>query len=256
MSIELEVIEGPNFGQKFRVFPGSRIGRSEGDIQLRDAKVSGLHAQVEKDISGELVLMDKKSSNGIKLNGVKVPKLHLMPGVIFQVGKTFFRVNKLETGKKGAAKARAEEPAGDVPVEEAPLDWRKQLEFWVPQMATENPPEAGQKIFVIDPILKLTVVGGPELDREIILGYGPRQAGSDVLDIELREESVPPLAFELLPDPEGVLFVTEYPQLVRLNDLSIRSKVLREGDHIRVGKTLIHVGFMAGIEALNEGKLS
>lgn len=250
MSIELEVIEGANLGQKFRVFPGSRIGRTEGDILINDVKVSGLHAQVDKDQSGELVLVDKKSSNGLKLGGVKVPKVHLLPGVIFQAGRTFFRVNRIEADKGNGPRAQADEltPAGDQPLEDAQLDWRKHLEFWVPQMATENPPEAGQHIFLIDPALKLTIVGGPELDREIVLGYGPRQAGSDVLDIELREESVPPLAFELLMDPEGVRFLTEYPQLVRLNDLSVSSKVLKTGDHIRIGKTLIHVGFLTGVE--------
>jgi hypothetical protein len=93
MAIYLFIEKGPKKGEKFEISGGEIIGRDKGDIILSDAKVSGTHALVKKALmGGDFILVDQKSKNGVILNGERVDKIRLKPGISFRIGKNHFKV--------------------------------------------------------------------------------------------------------------------------------------------------------------------
>jgi pSer/pThr/pTyr-binding forkhead associated (FHA) protein len=92
MSVYIEVIEGENKGLRFKAKEGLRIGRTLGEITINDGKISSLHAQIEKDPSGRLLIKDLDSSNGIFVDASRVKTVLLVNGAIFLMGKTKFKV--------------------------------------------------------------------------------------------------------------------------------------------------------------------
>ncbi|MEZ0390978.1 MAG: FHA domain-containing protein [Pseudobdellovibrionaceae bacterium] len=232
MALFLEIIEGPQEGQKFRLIEGLRVGRTTGEIQLSDPKVSSLHAQIESSENGQLFLVDRGSSNGIRINGNRVQRAAMLPGVRLQIGKTLFRVVEI---------AAAPSPLAEI---ETTDGWKSILKTRIPQAPSQNLTSAAL-VQAFQPLLQLEFLEGLQAETKMVLGYGPRKAGSDVLDIELQEPSAPDIAFELFPEKDGsVRFLTAHPDLVLLNDSAISSDTLKSGDQIRIGSSLIEVKFL------------
>ena len=232
MALYIEISEGDEAGSRHRIGHGFRIGRSTGELLLNDPKVSNLHAQVEKDGRGQLILVDMESSNGLRINGQKVKRIAMLPGVSFQVGKTLFKVVQL-FGQDPAQNQKEEETRG----------WRDTLKSLVPKLQASNRTMASPVLPFAKPV-KLLFKEGVQADQEIVLGFGPRKLGSDTLDIELQEYSAPPVAFEISPDAEGARFTTAHPKLVLLNQNPISSDILKGGDVIQCGESLIEVSFL------------
>lgn len=229
MATFIEIVDGPNEGSRFQINQGVTLGRSKADIVIKDPKVSGTHAEVALDGKGQLVLVDLDSSNGIHISGRRVKKVALLPGVIFEVGRTQFKVITVE-----------EEQAINF---EIFVTWRTKLA----QKLTETPimdVEPITKPEAFSPALRLTFVQGIQTDEEIILGYGPRKAGADSLDIELMDEDAPKEAFELHPGPGMVEIKIKAPGRVTLNNKSVDSEMLKEGDLISVGTSLIKISYL------------
>jgi pSer/pThr/pTyr-binding forkhead associated (FHA) protein len=234
MALFLECFEGPVEGQKFRLLPGTRVGRSTGEVLLPDPKVSALHAQVESNEKGQLFLVDRGSSNGLRINGQRVQKIAMLLGVKFQIGKSHFRVIDVPTESSSLLEIHTSEEG-----------WRGKLRTLVPKLSAHN---QTSESFVqrFEPIVELEFLEGIQAETKVVVGYGPRKAGSDVLDIELYDPESPDIAFELIPEEDGsVRFRTSHPGLVLVNDTNVSSDILRSGDLIRVGLTLIEVKFLS-----------
>jgi pSer/pThr/pTyr-binding forkhead associated (FHA) protein len=232
MAFFLEIIEGSDVGARFRIGNGTKIGRTTGEILINDPKVSALHAQVEKDGRGQLLLVDRGSSNGLRINNQRVQRVALLPGVKFRIGRTTFKVVELF---KDSSPQPAEETSEGT-------DWRSVLKAQIPRLPSQNHTSSVQ-ILPFLPAIKLTFLEGPQAETSLLLGYGPRQFGADVLDIELQEASAPDLAFELIPEDGSILFKTKHPEQVLLNERSRPSDYIREGDRIRIGQSLIQISF-------------
>ncbi|QDK36126.1 FHA domain-containing protein [Bdellovibrio sp. NC01] len=229
MATFIEIIEGANEGSRMQVSEGMTLGRSKADIVIKDPKVSGTHAEIALNNKGQLVLVDLESSNGIHISGRRVKKVTLLPGVIFEVGRTVFKVITVE-----------EEQAINF---EIFVTWRSILG----QKLTETPiadEEVKIKPESFSPAVKLSFIQGIQTDEEIILGYGPRKAGSDSLDIELLDEDAPREAFELHPGPGMVELKIKAPGRVSLNNKSVESEMLKDGDLISFGTSLIKVSYL------------
>lgn len=228
MALFIEIVEGAQTGQRFRIASGFRMGRTTGEILINDAKVSSLHAQIEKDNRGYLVLVDRDSSNGLRINGQKVKRIAMMPGVTFQIGKTLLKVVQL-FGEEAV-----------VEEEKTPSGWKEILKTQVPKLSSSNKSGVSQ-IQALSPTLQLDFIEGIQAETSLVLGYGPRKLGADVLDIELQEPKSPAVAFEIHPDPQGIRFFTKHPEEVRLNDQAVSSDMLKDGDLVRVGDSLIKI---------------
>jgi pSer/pThr/pTyr-binding forkhead associated (FHA) protein len=77
--------------------PVLTIGRREScDICMRFPNVSGLHAELTyKD--GHWLIRDLNSTNGLKVNGVRVPKKVLHDGDTITIAKKKFKIHYTET---------------------------------------------------------------------------------------------------------------------------------------------------------------
>lgn len=225
----IEILDGPNEGSRFKVEEGLTLGRSKADIIIKDGKVSGTHAQFVKDGKGQFVLQDLDSSNGIHISGRRVKKVALLPGVIFELGNTQFKVVTVE-----------EDLALDF---SRLITWRSILKD---HLSNLDAPESAKSVTLksFSPALRLQFIQGLQTDEEIILGYGPRSAGSDSLDIELLDEEAPKEAFELHAGPGMVQIKIKALGRVALNNKSVDAEMLKDGDLISLGNTLIKVSYI------------
>lgn len=226
----LEIIEGPHVGQQFAIRDGTEIGRVRGQILLKkDTKVSSFHAAISLDAKGQLVITDQGSSNGIKINGNKVKTVLLRDGVQFQIGRSVFRV--IERTEAEVEAHREPEP---------PKSWDQILVEAIPNL-TLNSRLPKQILKPFERPLQLNFVEGLQADETLTLGFGPRDFGSDNLDIELKEAISPATAFSISPSESGALLTTDFPRLVRVNGNTETTVELKDGDTIRIGTTLIQV---------------
>jgi hypothetical protein len=85
----LEFIHGPLAGQTIRLIDHvTTIGSASGNgVVLPDPAVSRKHAGIRRT-DGEYELADFGSTNGVYVNGQKVPKCSLSPGDIVRVGNS------------------------------------------------------------------------------------------------------------------------------------------------------------------------
>lgn len=93
MSPQLHVISGPDTGRVFPLAEGQTltIGRGETTgTQLRDARVSRLHCQVQVD-GGKFMLMHSSASGTTLVNGQSVTNHELRPGEVIRIGDTEMR---------------------------------------------------------------------------------------------------------------------------------------------------------------------
>ena len=227
MAFFIEAVSGSNEGKRYKIGVGTTLGRSRSDIIIKDPKVSSVHAEVGINAQNQLVLNDLESSNGLYINGRRVKKVTLLPGVMFEVGRTLFQVIEV-------ADAVAEEVSHVV-------TWRGTLA----QALTDFPPDEGKSTTLIrafSPALKLVFIQGIQSEQEFFLGYGPRKAGSQSLDIELLDARAPEQAFELLPGPGMVQFKSLSPKVL-LNGQAVKNEMLKEGYLISVGETLIRASY-------------
>jgi pSer/pThr/pTyr-binding forkhead associated (FHA) protein len=225
----IEVIEGASEGSRFKIEQGLTLGRSKADIVIKDPKISSTHAEILINSKEQYVLVDLESSNGLYINGRRVKKVALLPGVIFEVGRTVFKVVQVE----------ATEAANFSRI----MTWRTMLAGYLYGLTS---PERSESLSLqsFSPALRLSFVQGIQTDEEIILGYGPRSAGSESIDIELLDQDAPKQAFELRPGPGAVEIKILAPGQVTLNKVSVDSEILKDGDLIAVGNTLIKVTYL------------
>lgn len=226
MNIFLEIIEGSEKGQKFKLSEGLQIGRTQGTVRLTDPKVSGLHAEVVLDSNGQLILIDKQSFNGLIIGGKKVSKIILMPGVKFQIGKTTFKVRN---SKKSSS------------IEEQENENWLQTISKIQDLIPVNVNKIVSKPFIIP--IELHFLEGIQAGTILTLGYGPRVVGFLNLDIELKEIHSPEDSFILTPEDSNVTFKTKYQEDVKINGLSLDSKIIESGDRISIYNTVIQVRF-------------
>jgi DNA-binding NtrC family response regulator len=92
----LDVLSGPDKG-KCRAFeaPAIRIGARRGaDLEINDAKVSGLHCEIRLDERGYR-LVDLDSTNGTYVGSLRVNDCYITPGSVIQLGSTKLRFEPL-----------------------------------------------------------------------------------------------------------------------------------------------------------------
>jgi hypothetical protein len=239
MNIALRVLSGPLEKQKIPIDRPMTVGRL-GDIALDDPKVSGIHAHIEQSSSGKWVIKDNESKNGIRVKEERMKAFSLKPGVVFHIGDSSFEVIDLD-----------EKPAraGEAKIKKDPAKSKKKHRYWYEALASfllKNKSAFKDRaipLTPLDPAVVLEFVRGPQMNSRWILGYGPRKLGSRCVDLPIFEPEAPDVCFELRPSADGILFKTDHPDVVRLNNEKMDSQVLRVGDTISIFETLIEVDF-------------
>jgi pSer/pThr/pTyr-binding forkhead associated (FHA) protein len=230
MVIFLEVTSLTNEVSKYRIEEGLQIGRTDGNIIIDDPKASGRHAQIELDGKGQLILQDLGSSNGLLINGRRVKRIALLPGVSFEIGRTRCRVIELpET--EAAAYLRV-------------VTWRTILKEKLTDHGGANQSTAVREVQIFSPPVVLNFVQGIQTNDVITLGYGPRILGAQSLDLELLDQEAPATAFEVRPGPGAAVIKNLSSGAVSVNNKPVTTKSLNEGDIIAVGSTQIRITYV------------
>ena len=98
---------------KLKLFDGSRhefqvsksevtIGRSpKNDIIIQDEKMSRSHARFEFDADGKVKIFDTESTNGVRVNGIKVTRAVITPRDVVQIGDSQFQFELISDMDKG-----------------------------------------------------------------------------------------------------------------------------------------------------------
>jgi pSer/pThr/pTyr-binding forkhead associated (FHA) protein len=226
----LEVIDGPLAGSKYKIEEGVTIGRNRGEIVIEDAKISGAHAKFALDNKDQFILSDLGSANGILTGNRRVRKLAMMPGVVFRLGSTSFRVVEVEDSEKAESFAKIK-------------TWKENLvEALLPEEVANQAPPLPLQAF--SPTLRLTFLQGLQVGEKIHLGYGPRTAGAHSLDLDLLDPSAPDLAFQLIPGRPFATLKNLCDYQLNLNNKPVETAFLQEGDLIQVGKTQIRINYV------------
>jgi pSer/pThr/pTyr-binding forkhead associated (FHA) protein len=236
MALYLEVTQGTSQGARFPIRAGARIGRATGEIIIPDKKISSLHAQIEGE-DGRFVLVDRGSSNGLLINNQRVKSIVLAQGVKFTLGRTTLQVIEYAEDLEGTGLGLQQNNQA------ISQGWQETLAKDIPLLVAQNSPDIINVQAFTQPI-KLEFTGGNQANHVVVIAYGPRKFGSDVLDIELRDKSSPFLAFEISPDGNQARFTTTDFNAVSLNDRRVSTEILRDGDVIRVGSTELKVSFL------------
>ena len=224
----LEIVEGPNRGSQHRLKRGFKIGRTQGDIQIPDPKISSVHAEIKQSKDGTLVIQDLASSNGIRLNGRKVDFINLVPGAVFSIGKTVVLV--IEKAPTGAPKIKENQ---------GQKTWVEDLKTLIKKSKIRNE-EPKQQVLAFNPPLQLEFLLGPQADQKIVLGFGPRKFGFGSMDCDLLDPSTSQESFEIVPTETGAM-IKANDNAVLLNEKSFQQEYLRTGDQITTGQTIIRI---------------
>ena len=75
------------------------------------------------------------------------------------------------------------------------------------------------------------------------MGYGPRKVGSYSQEFPIHEPGMPEVCFTIRAE-NGVVFETEHPEKIRVNNQSVFSTTLEEGDEIQMGDSVLEVSFI------------
>lgn len=218
MSLSLQILNGHRYGETLYLDATSSLGRLA-DHSFDDPKMSKIHVIFELDPYLGWLLKDQNSKNGMLVNGERVTSRQLVEGDLLEVGATQLRVASVSA-------------------------------FWKPLLnqllietldRSRNHPMA-QSAFRAIPTL--TFLQGIQFGTKLVLEYGPRRAGGECDDIQLFEPLCPDLAFEISAGNQGVVFTTDYPHIVRLNNKEHKKKVLKKGDRIHIHNTVIQVDFL------------
>lgn len=203
------------------------LGR-KGDIPLEDPKVSSFHARVDQLADGSFAIIDNNSKNGIKIDGLALPSGPLKTGTKVILGDTEFAV----IGQM------------DPPPPPKAKYWNELLAQFLDQNR-DHIVNSRRGVSPFVPGLVLEFQRGVQLHTKWVLGYGPRKVGAQSLDLPIFEPNAPPICFEVIPTPQGVVFKTTHPEIVLLNGKKVDNETLRVGDTIRIFDTLIEVDFSA-----------
>lgn len=92
--ITLRLATGPLAGRTVTLTRGVTLGReTDNDLTILDPKVSRHHARIEP-LDGAWVLSDLGSTNGTRLNGLRIVRAGLVPGDFIYVGDTVISVEE------------------------------------------------------------------------------------------------------------------------------------------------------------------
>jgi pSer/pThr/pTyr-binding forkhead associated (FHA) protein len=94
----LEILKGNDAGAQFRI-AGARVvfGRaSDCDVVITDPSVSRNHAELIR-VEGGYLLKDLKSSNGVFVNGKRMPEHYLVSADVFTIGNHAYRYMEIES---------------------------------------------------------------------------------------------------------------------------------------------------------------
>lgn len=225
MGLAFKVLDSPQsdiIGTTVPLYEGLLIGRNRAHWIVEDNRISSTHAEIQSNNQGHLLLVDKGSRNGIKVQGRNISKLLLFPGLILQIGDTLVEVlhvddQAIEAGgsDRGVKDllGEASELVGNMDITIGKKDYVK------PQFFSKS--------------IHLEVIQGLQLNQQWILDYGPFRFGAGSIGGLLVGKNMPELVFEIFLGSRGPMvkpLTTD--RILKLNSIPLISESILENQDI------------------------
>jgi hypothetical protein len=166
MKLELEVLDGPQKGNRILLKNGLQIGQQI-PLDFKDNQIGETHCVMVFDQKNSFVI-ECLGDLKVRLGSEEAPRAHLLLGLIFHLGQTGFKVVARE--------------------QLAYESWDEGLKDWF----SENPGRAvSTEIFFFLNAVRLTFIQGAQYEEYSTLSYGPRELGYNNLDLNLKDPAVP-----------------------------------------------------------------
>lgn len=229
------IIQGPQKGFKFPAKKNITIGKEAAQVNLEDPKLSKIHAQVLFE-DGLYHLADSNSKNGLWLGEKRIKKVELYHGLRIILGDCILEVRNKNRKIKPARKIEKSEPPPAIDHFELISKTCSQL--------SKNSNNKEKNIIALNPPLILNFIKGLQAETTWHLGYGPRKAGNNSLDLPIFEDNAPDTCFEIRSSAKGNILKTSFPKEVLINGQAKESIVLQDGDVISIYNTQIKVNLV------------
>ena len=211
----LQALTGPLKGKAFKLRNGLRIGRSSGDIILKDPLVSDLHAEIQIYSNGKIMIVDKDSKNKILINKKKIVKSILEDGSHFVIGATNFKLKFVKTPEEAWSQFLS---LKSKKIQDHPLSLKN-----------------------FSKSIEVKFLSGMQKGQRYHLFYGPRFFGRHSVDCPLFDKKSPAKCFTLAPKNQDIFFTTKHPKIVQLNKQPVEKAKIKNGDKILIGDSLLEI---------------
>ena len=217
MRFELEVLDGKEKGRRITLKKGLVIGGKMPGFQFSDALMADDH--------GVLVFDQKKSwnfeclaPNMARLGSAEQSRINLIPGLIFHLGQTGFKVvDKIVL----------------------PFDtWQEGLKFWLKGHRAEA--KFKEFFFFLKPI-SLNFRQGPQYEEFLTLSYGPREIGHNSLDINLKDPAAPKNVARFFQISDQCYIENLCGDKALINSKTFDQHRIQDGDLLKVNSTIIEL---------------
>lgn len=220
MRIEIEVLDGPEQGKKISLRQGLVLGSKGADFLIQDPQVADQHAVITFDQKNTWNI-ECLGALSLRLGTVEKSRASLMPGLIFHLGQTGFKV---------VPKKQSQD-----------LPWKESLKQWLSQQQVSK--VKTDIFFYLHPV-RLNFVQGPQFGEFYTLSYGPREIGYNSLDIDLKDPNSPTLAVKFLQEGDKVVVENFSTNQSLINDNYFDKHFVNNGDRLTVGSSVIELSIL------------
>lgn len=216
MGLAVQVLDGPHKGEIINmrenyIFSSGYFG---------DQEMAIVHAELFLD-SNFLWKIKTLGGNKIRAGSSEGHQLSLIPGLIFHVGQTGFKVVEKHINK-------------DDKWEEAAIEFLES-DVWEP-IFTEF-------FFYLYPV-RLTFLQGPQTDEFYTLSYGPRIMGFNNLDLNIKDPSQPALLARFFQVGETAYIESLCGDKILVNGQPITQHPIENGDRLAFGSNLVELSIL------------
>lgn len=240
MGLRLKFLNGPQKGKELHISPGDTLGRADSNaISINDPKMSARHIRFEADGTAWKIF-DAGSKNGFRVNGNKFTVYEVKSNAYLRVGGSEFEL--LVSAPLPAEAPPQLKPKATPPTIEK-LSWPEYFSQFI-QLSAEKVRSKPKTLIPFSRAVQLKILNGLQAEQTWTLGYGPRDIGPHSHDLVIEDPGAPPICFRLVEDSKNVIFSTERPDVVRVNNSSLKTEVLKDGDLISFASTTIQFSFI------------
>jgi hypothetical protein len=222
MRLELEILDGINKGKRLLLRNGLRLGKTQDGLFFDDPQMSDFHATVTFD--------NQKSWNieclaplNMRMGFQEVQRATLIPGLIFHLGQTGFKVIERQQARTGGP-------------------WIEEMKAWL----NFNPGrQIGTEIFLFLRPVRLSFIQGPQYEEIFTLSYGPRELGYNNLDLSLKDPSSPPRVVKFFQVGDQVYIESLCGDKVTVNGATFDQHLVLPGDILRITSSAIELSILS-----------
>ncbi len=216
MKLELEVLDGPQKGKRISLKNGRQIGLNE-PFAFADEQISMFHAVLTFD-GGKPWNIECLAPLKLRLGNEEVARATLLPGLLFHIGQTGFKVVEKEKLTYGS--------------------WEEGVKDWLSHYQGRAIPT---EFFFFPAAVRLTFIQGGQFEEYYTLSYGPRLLGSNNLDLNLKDPFAPPRVAKFFQVGPQTYIENMCGDRVKINGEAFDQAPLRHGDRLTVGSDVIEI---------------